>query len=59
MGDDNAPFGKTEIVKAPWGESETASVFMVREWSGKTKYAVVYHPKHNKFVRCSVFKVDS
>lgn len=56
---DNAPYGKTEIVMTPWGELETASVFVVRDWVGFAKYAVVNLPKHNKPSRCSVFRVDS
>lgn len=55
---DNVPFGKSEVVMAPWGK-ENAHTFLMPSWNGKIKYAVVMQPVNNKPVRCSVFKVDT
>lgn len=56
---DNAPYGKEETVMTHWGKEETANIFVVRDWAGISKYAVISRPRSNKHVRCSVFKVDS
>lgn len=54
----DAPIGKAEMVKTPWGIEELAQVFKVIDYiSGDIKYAVINNPAGNFKVRCSAFRV--
>ena len=54
----NAPIGQKEIVNAPWGAAETVYTHLMQDFTGsRIKYAIAFNPKHNKHVRCSVFKL--
>lgn len=54
----DAPIGRTEVVKTPWGTMEQAQTFIVTDYiERKIKYAVIDNPAGNFKVRCSAFRV--